>query len=468
MTNEELILAHLILGTVRDGDLDIEENFFQKEEQRLIFREISNGNGSHDTASLSINLNGKVDPVYISSLLEGVPKSNAKNVPKYISQVKMERLRPKVLGLIERGAKSGHFEHDKIRGLYEAIDKLGTVSIAGKDVKAETLEELALMDIPEIDRLVHSVVERRGLALVGGPKGSGKSLFVTQLALHAASGKSPFIAEDLEVYAPYNVLLIQQEVSLAGMAERLKKMRFEEVFDVGDRFRQKTTAGEWWQLTEPADLAKLKSLLERYHPDILILDPLYTFFPKKVIRSESDKVISTFARIKEDYDLGLIVVHHYSNKENPEEVKHHAGRFMEDSNYANSADNLIGLDFLHPKYRNQALPLGYNHYAEIEFQTRHGDWPGRVVVERPKGCLLFRESSIWSDLGRVIAPSAIEELIAANDGEMCLKDVIEALAGDVSRKTIRRAIDECIERGSVEKETLTGKGSPKLLRLKIQ
>jgi len=331
---------------------------------------------------------------------------------------------------------------------------------------AETVEELVIKEIPPIERLINPLVERRGYTLIGAIKGVGKSLFVTQLALHYASGKSPFLVEDFTIEKPGNVLLIQQEVSLPGIKDRLQKMRMEAVFNLQGRFRQKTTTGHPWALTKKEDFEKLVRLIEKYKPDILILDPLYTFAPNGLnTDKDTAPIIKAISDLKTNYNLGIIVVHHFSNKGRDEDMIATVGKFMGASMIANNADITIAMEFLHPRFKEQNLPLPYNHYCTVEVGTRHGEWPQKFCIERKKGCLLFHKSSIWQEIGRIIMPGQIEDLLAANDGEMLQKDVIEALSREATRTTIRRAIDEAINNGTITKHDLPGKGKPKILRL---
>ena len=356
---------------------------------------------------------------------------------------------------------------DKSMALLDIMDKSEDVSIE-KDEAALTAEELAALQIPEIDWLVKPIIERFGFCLVGAQKGVGKSLFVTQLGLYVAAGSSPFLIDEIKIPKALNVLLIQQEVSLPGMKDRLFKMRGEKVFDLGGRFRQKTTTGNWWNLTNKDDYMKLIRLVEKYKPDILILDPLYTFYPRELNTSgDISPMMKILSDLKSNFGLGLIVVHHFSNKQDSDEIEFRSsvGRFMGHSMIANSADSTIGLDFLHAKYRQQTLPLPYQNYIVTEITTRHGAWPARFCLERKRDALLFEKSSIWQDLGRCLVPGQIEDVLEANDGQMLQKDVIEILAKDARRTTVRRAIDEAFKSGKVTKETLPGKGHPVLLRL---
>lgn len=389
-------------------------------------------------------------------------KTKFPNANVYIAHIPLTKKNADITDYLDQFAGT----ETKKEKLLEVLKK-GVPFEGSEDEIAETIEELAIRPIPEIERLINPFVERRGYTLVGAIKGVGKSLFVTQLALHYASGYSPFLQDDFTIEKPGNVLLIQQEVSEPGMKDRLMKMRMERVFDLQERFRQKTTTGHSWHLTENDDLAKLKMLIEKYEPDILILDPLYTF-SQGGLNSDKDAapIIEILLDLKTNYNLGLVVVHHFSNKGRDEDMIATVGKFMGASMIANSADNTIAIEFLNPKYKEQILPLPYNHYCTIEIGTRHGEWPQKFCVERKKDGLLFHKSTIWQDIGKNIIPGQIEDLLAANDGEMLQKDVIETLAGDGTRTTVRRAIDEAIKKGTITKHTLPGKGSPKILRSK--
>jgi hypothetical protein len=350
----------------------------------------------------------------------------------------------------------------------EEIDIEGSMPSDNDDESAITVEELACLAIPEIDWLVKLMIERYGFCLIGAQKGVGKSLFVTQLGLHVASGSPSFLVDSIEIPKPMKVLLIQQEVSQAGMKDRLTKMQAEKLFKLEGRFRQKTTTGRALDLSRQDDHEKLIRLVERYEPDILILDPLYTFWPRELNTSrEIGPLMKILSDLKSNYNLGLIVVHHFSNKASADDVQamNAVGRFMGHSMIANSADNTVALDFLDPRHKKKALPLPYQNYVSVEITTRHGEWPKRLAIERKQGCLLFERSSILEDLGRSIIPGQIEETIRNNGGEMLQKDLIKELSPYAQATTIKRAIAESVRQGRIKKDVMPGKGNPVLLSI---
>jgi hypothetical protein len=331
-----------------------------------------------------------------------------------------------------------------------------------------TIEELAIAQIDPIEWYAQPIIGKNLFTLIGGIKGIGKSLFVTQLALFLASGKTPFISDEITIGQPKKVLLIQQEVSLPAMKERLFKMRIGEFLDLGGRFLQKTTAGRWLKLTEEPDRKEVRWLIEKYEPDVLFLDPLYTFTALGLNRDQdAGPLLEALFSLKDDFGIGLVAVHHFSNKEDPQELRHMSGRFMGNSSLANAADVLISLDFLHPRYKNQLLPLPFNHYAGVEISTRHGEWPARFTIEREKDSILFGQSSIWQILNKILVPGQIEDILTDNDGEMLQQDLIEKFKDKASRSTVIRAIREAVRSNKIEKTTLLERpGKPVFLRLK--
>lgn len=465
-SREQQILGALLQDRTLIEKCNIDKSFFKTGRQQLIFDELLKGAADDTVVAQRIHERSpKFDDIftYISNCLEGVHRMTPTGLQQMVNDVKRGRLKLE----IENELKKKVVDHEKVKNLYTQIESLRESNHNHKEEIATKIEELAALEIPQIDWLVEPIVERFGYTLIGAQKGVGKSLFVTQLALYAASGMSPFLNDGIRLFKPLNVLLVQQEVSLPGMKDRLFKMRSEKLFETEGRFRQITTTGTWWNLSnKKEDYQRLIRLIEEYKPDILILDPLYTFYPKELNTSgDISPMMEILAELKTNFNLGLIVVHHFSNKEDPDSQKTPVGRFMGHSMIANSADVTIGLDFLHPKYRQQNLPLAFQNYIMVEITTRHGEWPARFALERKQGCLLFEKSSIWQDLGRSIMPGQIEDLIEAHDRVMLQKDIIQAFIGDAKPTTVKKALYEAEKRGILASEIQTGKGSPVLWRL---
>jgi hypothetical protein len=466
-----------ILGWIKQNPelmdtCEIPKSIFKSERERRILTALERlHNNGQSIDDIALKEETGIDSSFIISLDEGLQRITADSFRIHV-------LREQIRGIdAEFFKETIKQEPIFLSGAPHSLTKAGELlrkrnelelKISGdKNETADTIEDLAIKEIPKIDWLIHPIVARHNLTILGAIKGVGKSLFVTQLGLYAASGTSPLISDDIIIKKPQKVLLIQQEVSEPGMKDRLEKMCKEKKFQLEGRFRQKTTTGDWWDLTTDSGMQKIQGLVERYESDILILDPLYTFAQRGVIHEEGIlPVMAKISALKDKYNLGIVLVHHFSNKGDPDEPRHMSGRFMGASMIANTADVLIAMDFLHPKYKSQKLPLPYNHYASLEITTRHGEWPERFTIERQKDRLLFHRSAIWQELGKLILPEQIKDIIAAHDGEALQKDVIDELKSVATATTIKRAIDEAAEQGFIEKEILPGRGSPAILRLK--
>ena len=176
------------------------------------------------------------------------------------------------------------------------------------------------------------------------------------------------------------------------------------------------------------------------------------------------EIVSVFMDIKSKYGLSLVVVHHFSNKENPDAPVSTTGRFMGHSVLSNAADILIGIDSLHPRYKSQKLPLPYSHYVSVDTTTRHAEWPAKFYAERGENKLLFQRSGIWQEIGRKILPEEIVDFIKANGGACLQELVIEKFRDRAHENTVRKAIAEAEQ--LLGKERLSGKHGRVLLKLK--
>lgn len=333
--------------------------------------------------------------------------------------------------------------------------------------RVETISELLSNTIPDIEKLVDPVVERNGFTLLGGVKGAGKSLFVINLALYYASGKSLFL--NCKIQKPGRVLLIQQEISLSGFQSRVRKIMEEEEFSHQDRFSHLTTTGNNLKLTDQEDFDKIRKSINEAKPDILILDPLSTFNPSKENTYEDmSKITEKINQLKIEFQIGVILTHHISSKQNPDHPNtpvEIAGQFRGHTALPDAADILVLLKRLPPRQKNQKLPLNYDHYLMLEIQLRNGEAPEHYAIERGEDGLIFRVSNIWQDIGKKILPGEIYELVISNGGEMLKEEIVEHLKEKAHPNTIHKAIELEIERGNLHKDPLREKHGKMLIKV---
>ncbi|MFC2167786.1 AAA family ATPase [Acidobacteriota bacterium] len=327
-----------------------------------------------------------------------------------------------------------------------------------------TLEDLRISQIPETENLVEPYVFRGGLTEIGGVKGSHKSFFVTQMALFYAGGISPFLTGTIE--KPGKVMLIQQEISLGYLKKRLEKMSMSQVFETKKRFFPITTTGQQLKILNNKDYDQIKKWIEQIEPDILILDPLSSFnTSEENMSKDMSKIISRLSEIKSNYNLGLVITHHFSSKRSPGDPSapvEAGGWFRGHSVLSDAADVLICLHRLPGQRENPNLPKPYEAYNQVEISLRNDRPPPKFSTEFDDFTFLLQKSEIMRDVGKIILPGQIEELLRANDGEMMQKDVISYFKQTASPVTVKRAIREATR---IKKETIEGRGSPVLLKL---
>lgn len=330
-----------------------------------------------------------------------------------------------------------------------------------------TLEEFMFKSIPEIENLVEPYVVRGGLTEIGGVKGSHKSFFVTNMALFFSSGISPFLTAIIE--KPGRALLIQQEISMGFMKKRLERIRMGKVYDTGERFYPITTTARQLKLLNEKDYDKIKEWIELYEPDILILDPLSSFnTSEENMSKDMAKIISRLSEIKAEYNLGLVITHHFSNKKNPDDpmAPVEAGAwFRGHTVLSDAADVLICLHRLPGQRENPNLPLPYEDYNLVEVALRNDRQPEKFAIEFDEDTFLLKESDIWQEIGKRIMPGEIEELLQANEGQMMQKDVIEYFKSMARPTTVKRGISEAMKQNRITKEILKERGTPVLLKL---
>ena len=326
-----------------------------------------------------------------------------------------------------------------------------------------TLEEFRFTDIPEVKNLIGPYVFKGGLTMIGGVKGSHKSFFVTQMALYYASGISPFLTGIVE--KPGRVLLIQQEISMGFMKKRLDAMTMSKHFFTEKRFFPFTTTAQQLKLMDKKDYDQIRKWIEQYRPDILVLDPLSSFnTSEENMSKDMSKVISRVSEIKGQYNIGVVLTHHFSSKRNPMDPSapiEAGGWFRGHTVLSDAADVLICLHRLPGQKENPNLPKPYEDYNLVEISLRNDRSPPKFSIEFDERTFLLQESDILRDLGKRILPAEIEELLRTNGGEMYQKDVIAYFKGTASPTTVKRAIKEA----AVRTEELGGRGNPILLKL---
>lgn len=170
------------------------------------------------------------------------------------------------------------------------------------------LDEFLDQDEPEYDWLIPDLLERQDRLIITGGEGHGKSTFVRQVGIQAASGIHPITREPME---PVRVLLVDLENPKRIIRRKLRDLRH----TAGSAYRKGNMAvsskPEGLNLAEAEDIKWLRVELERNTPDLVCIGPLYKLTNTDLSDNQASKEIATtLDQLRADFDIALIMEAH--------------------------------------------------------------------------------------------------------------------------------------------------------------
>jgi len=185
---QETILGHCLvqpeLFFKLTENYGLVKNDFTSQRLRKIFKEFEAGNT--DISIIAERVGGSGIFTYLSDLMDGIPKSKSENVGQLIIKIKTDKFTHEIIKLINDGAKSGTFDHSKIKKIYEKIAEL-------EDSKKSKIQPVLTMlsdTTPEqVSWLWFNRIPLGKLTLIVGDPGHGKSYFSLYIAAHITTGE---------------------------------------------------------------------------------------------------------------------------------------------------------------------------------------------------------------------------------------------------------------------------------------
>lgn len=305
---EKTILGHLLMHPELRKNLDINKNFFKSQRQRLVFKEIENGN--KDAAIIVNELQKKsIEDAgsYVASLVAGIPHSKPENLNQLILKVNQQRKKNELFQLIEEEArtaiKTGDFNLTEIRKGFEELDSLDDDH---KSPRFETLKEFLDRDLPKRKILIDPIFGLQEMIMIHGRPKIGKSLFTLQLSRCLIAGVDCLGFKTYKLDRP--ILIIQVEIAPALMQERVEKI-FKDVPNTEKIIIPAQNRNIFFDKKPSRD--HISKLIKEVKPALVVLDPYSKFFTDEETAFKNPRPFFDFwAEQIETHSLSLLFVHH--------------------------------------------------------------------------------------------------------------------------------------------------------------
>lgn len=317
-----------------------------------------------------------------------------------------------------------------------------------KDNPPLELNKFLTLDLPQKESYWgEGLVDPQSIIIIGGGSKIGKTIFALNLGLRLAQGR-PFL--DFPITSPTKVLLIQQEVRDASIQKRLKIM-LTGITVPPDNFYYKGMCA--LKIDTPEGVATLRKWVSDIKPQVLILDPLYKLHNRDENSSrEMLLVIDEIDRLRRDYGLAVIIVHHHTKQ-----AKKQAGarQLRGSSVLFDYGDSYLSLS-----------PIGKNRGAVwLNFELRNAESPPLMQIKKNLN-LWYEVKSIVGQKKNFSMDTIVETLRGLGGRGIAQNKLVEAVikAHGASEATIRREIQKAIKAKCIAKQQ-AGKHSPAYLSL---
>lgn len=219
-------------------------------------------------------------------------------------------------------AKVGYEPDSELEGLAKALGVTTKVEDADDDDNKVLFSIQELAELPGIDDwLVRDLLTPRGLGLFTGRPGVGKTQLAFQLAADLASGRSEFLATHTLPEKPTRVLMLSLEMNMYQLPHIAKPV-FERYPDLNQKDLVVYAKGEMMPLDQDSGQAYFEALLSNIKPDVVIIDSLSHMASAELTSdTEMKEAFEFLQRARNQFDFGLIIIHHHRKKANDAQSK---------------------------------------------------------------------------------------------------------------------------------------------------
>lgn len=205
------------------------------------------------------------------SLMAGTPAtSNAAKYATIIQEQATLRNLLRAAGEIQEAVYSGRDVDEVVR---DAQDRVGSVVLPAGAVSAGPDIDTFLAEPDFYDWVVPGLLERGDRLILTGGEGKGKSTFLRQFAIQAASGFVPFT--DRIRNPGVRVMVVDCENSPPQSRRALRPMRLKAGENLKPEFLTILMRPQGLDLLRRSDRKWLQERIEANQPDVLIMGPMY-------------------------------------------------------------------------------------------------------------------------------------------------------------------------------------------------
>jgi RecA-family ATPase len=229
---------------------------------------------------------------------------------------------------------------------------------------------IADQEAAPVDIIGHGVLPRESVLMIVGRQKVGKSLFVTNLALHLVAGRE-FLS--FPVDKPQRVLYLTAEGGYYMLRERARKMA-QSLGLAHEELRRFDAVPYPDVCMNGAEIPEaLKTMIEETEPDVVIIDPLVKFHNSdENSAKEMSAVLRGLRKLTADYGVSVVLVHHQGKGEN--------GNVRGSSAISGEYDSCMMLS----KEKNSS------HSVKVGFELRHAEAPRPFDVQLDGDSLTFQ------------------------------------------------------------------------------
>lgn len=218
-------------------------------------------------------------------------------------------------------------------------------------------------DIDNLTIIRNSIVDEfiyeRDTIMIPAEAGAGKSIILTQIAMHISSGTPVF--GSLNVPKPRKVFYLQLEGDYEESIERMRRMKERVTMNP-----ENLCWLEWKQLDvmHPLSPQLLLTLVEntKFRPDLFIIDPIYKMASHDIASGDAAvKIVKFSDAIFKKFGCSVLFAHHT-----------HRSKYASDGVKINEDNPYYGHSFI-------------NNHIRTAYLLKHGSDRNHPVLQRKKG-----------------------------------------------------------------------------------